>query len=69
MGVAALLCKTSQSSAITVDVYFGPKAPAGKESNWIPTKAGGQFEVLFRIYGPEKAFFEKAWTLPDIEKT
>ena len=33
-----------------------------------PTKAGGQFEVLFRIYGPEKAFFEKAWALPDIEK-
>jgi hypothetical protein len=53
----------------SVDVYFGPKAPAGKESNWVPTKAGGQFEVLFRIYGPEKAFFEKAWTLPDIEKT
>jgi hypothetical protein len=52
-----------------VDVYFGPKAPAGKESNWVPTKAGAQFEVLFRIYGPEKAFFEKAWTLPDIERT
>ena len=22
------------------DVYFGPKAPAGKESNWVPTSAG-----------------------------
>ena len=21
----------------SVDVYFGPKAPAGKESNWVPT--------------------------------
>ena len=38
-------------------------------SNWVPTKAGGQFEVLFRIYGPEKAFFEKTWQLPDIEET
>jgi hypothetical protein len=33
----------------------------------VPTKAGSQFEV-FRIYGPEKAFFEKASALPDIEK-
>ena len=22
----------------SVDVYFGPKAPAGKESNWVPTE-------------------------------
>ena len=53
----------------SVDIYFGPKAPAGKDPNWVPTKAGGQFEVLFRLYGPEKAFFDKAWKLPDIEKT
>ena len=26
------------------------------------------FEVLFRIYGPEKPFFEKSWVLPDIVK-
>jgi hypothetical protein len=50
------------------DVYFAPKAPAGKESNWVPTNADGRFEVLFRLYGPEKAFFEKQWLLPDIEK-
>ena len=52
----------------SVDVYFGPKAPAGKDSNWVPTNANGQFEVLFRLYGPEKPFFDKAWKLPDIEK-
>jgi hypothetical protein len=51
----------------SVDVYFGPNAPAGKQSNWIPTRSGGQFEVLFRIYGPEKALFDKTWKLPDIE--
>ena len=53
----------------SVDVYFGPKAPAGKESNWVPTNPKGQFEVLFRFYGPEKALFEKAWKLPDIEQS
>jgi hypothetical protein len=52
----------------SVDVYFGPKAPVGKESNWIPTSADGGFEVLFRFYGPEKSLFEKTWRLPDIEK-
>jgi hypothetical protein len=52
----------------STDVYFGPKAPAGKESNWIPTSVNGQFEVLFRFYGPEKTLFDKTWVLPDIEK-
>jgi len=51
-----------------VDVYFGPAAPAGKESNWIPTRADRGFEVLFRFYGPEKSLFEKKWKLPDVEK-
>src|SRR6476620_4981241 len=52
----------------SVDVYFGPKAPAGKESNWVPTSPSGQFEVLFRFYGPEKPLFDKTWKLPDIER-
>jgi hypothetical protein len=52
----------------SVDVYFGPNAPGGKESNWIPTRTEGGFEVLFRFYGPEKPLFDKSWKLPDIEK-
>ena len=52
----------------SVDVYFGPKAPAGKETNWVPTSASGKFEVLFRFNGPEKALFDKTWVLPDIER-
>ena len=52
----------------SVDIYFGPKAPEGKDSNWVPTSAGRQFEILFRFYGPEKPLFDKTWKLPDIEK-
>jgi hypothetical protein len=52
----------------SVDIYFGPQAPNSKESNWVPTSADGEFEVLFRLYGPEKAFADKTWKLPDIEK-
>jgi hypothetical protein len=75
----ALIRETSRSSRASnsegvqknadgsVDVYFGPTAPAGKESNWVPT-GGRDFEVLFRFYGPEKPLFEKTWVLPDIEE-
>ena len=52
----------------SVDVYFGSTAPPGKESNWVPTRADGRFEVLFRFYGPEKPVFDKTWMLPDIER-
>lgn len=51
-----------------MDIYFGPQAPQGKESNWVPTKPGGQFVILFRLYRPEKPLFDKTWKLPDIEK-
>jgi hypothetical protein len=74
----ALIRETSRSSLASntdgvqknpdgsADIYFGPKAPAGKASNWVPTN-GRDFEILFRLYGPEKAFFDKAWKLPDVE--
>ncbi|MFY9839701.1 MAG: DUF1214 domain-containing protein [Xanthobacteraceae bacterium] len=52
----------------SADVYFGPKAPGGKEANWVPTSTSGGFEILFRLYGPEKPLFDKTWVLPDIEK-
>ena len=52
----------------SVDMNIGPKAPAGRETNWIPTKAGGRFEAMLRFYGPEKSFFDKIWRLADIEE-
>jgi hypothetical protein len=36
----------------SVDLYIGPKAPAGQESNWIPTDPARKFEFMFRLYGP-----------------
>jgi hypothetical protein len=51
----------------SVDLYFGPTPPAGKESNWVPTDPKGEFEILFRFYGPLPSLFDKTWVLPDIE--
>lgn len=50
------------------NLYFASRAPDGKDANWIPTDPNGKFEVLFRLYGPEKPLFDKTWKLPDIEK-
>jgi len=38
----------------SVDIYFGPKAPAGKESNWIYTAAGKAFFPAMRFFDPDK---------------
>ncbi len=51
----------------SVDIYIGQSAPEGLESNWIPT-AGNDFFVLFRFYGPEDAYFDKSFVLPDFER-
>ena len=52
----------------SVDIYFGPKAPRGKEKNWIPTNAGEGWFSYFRLYGPTQDHFDLKWVLPDIEK-
>nr|WP_231734517.1 DUF1254 domain-containing protein [Lysobacter gilvus] len=51
----------------SVDIYFGPTAPAGKDANWVPTDPARKFELMFRAYGPTKAFFDKQWRLNDVE--
>ncbi|PWU03159.1 MAG: hypothetical protein C5B53_00835 [Candidatus Melainabacteria bacterium] len=53
----------------SVDIYFGPDAPAGKELNWVPTNPDGKFEAIFRFYGTEKPLFTSEWKLPDLEKS
>ena len=51
----------------SIDLYFGPKAPAGKEANWIQTVPGkGWFSVL-RLYSPTEAWYDKTWRPGEIE--
>lgn len=49
------------------DVYFGPKAPAGKESNWIQTVPGQTWFTILRLYGPLEPWFNKTWQPGEIE--
>ena len=50
----------------SVDLYIGPNAPAGLEANWIPTM-GKEPYLWLRLYGPEEAFWNKSFKMPDIE--
>lgn len=52
----------------SVDIYIGPKAPAGQESNWLFTPQGKRWYPWVRFYGPEPALFDKTWKLPEIER-
>jgi hypothetical protein len=52
----------------SVDLVFASGPPAGQENNWISTKKGGLWFATFRLYGPDKPFFDKSWRLPDIER-
>jgi hypothetical protein len=64
---------SSQSKALkvnadgSVDVYFGPKAPAGVENNWVQTIPGKGWFMILRLYGPLEAWFDKTWRPGAIE--
>lgn len=49
------------------DMYFGPFAPEGKETNWIQTVPGKGWNTIFRLYGPLESFFDKTWKPGDPE--
>ncbi len=49
------------------DIYFGPQAPAGKESNWIQTIPEKGWSVILRFYGPLQSWFDQTWRPDDIE--
>ena len=50
----------------SVEVYFGPEAPHGSASNWVPT--GGDFYLILWLYGPEKGVLGRSFRLPDLER-
>jgi hypothetical protein len=53
----------------SVDLYFGPQAPAGKpQANWIKTIPGKGWFTYFRLYGPTQPYFDRSWVLSDIER-
>jgi hypothetical protein len=52
----------------STDIYLGPRAPAGKEANWLSTVPGKGYFAILRLYGPTEAAINKSWKPGDIEK-
>jgi hypothetical protein len=51
----------------SIEVYFGPKAPEGKESNWVQTVPGTGWNVVLRMYGALEPWFDHSWRPSEIE--
>lgn len=50
------------------DLYFGPNVLTGKKKNFVKTVSGKGWFFLFRLYGPEEAYFDGKWKPEDIVK-
>jgi len=51
----------------SVDLYFGAKAPEGKEANWIQTVPEKGWFAALRLYGPLEPWFDKTWRPGEFE--
>lgn len=52
----------------SVDIFFAPKPPPGKESNWIQTVDNKGWNTILRLYGPLQPWFDKTWRPGEIEE-
>jgi hypothetical protein len=60
--------KPAQNADGSTDVFLGPKAPDGKQANWLATVPGKGYFAILRLYGPTEAAIDKSWKPGDIEK-
>ena len=63
--IGSVATKAQPNADGSFDIYFGAKAPVGKEDQWIKTNPDKGF-VIFRIYGPEPPVFDGTWKLDNI---
>jgi hypothetical protein len=60
--------KPTQNADGSTGLYLGPKAPQGKDGNWLATVPGRGYFAILRLYGPTEAALNKSWKPGDIEK-
>jgi len=58
--------KPAQNADGSTDLYLGPKAPEGKEGNWLATVPGKGYFAILRLYAPTEAAIDKSWKPGDI---
>ncbi|MFT6050883.1 MAG: hypothetical protein ACI9B9_000522 [Halioglobus sp.] len=51
----------------SIDLYVGVKPPKGLENNFLKTVGEDGWFPYFRLYAPTEPFFDKSFSLPDLE--
>ena len=59
--------KPAQNPDGSTALFLGPKAPEGKEGNWLATVPGRGYFAIIRLYGPTEAAIDRTWKPGDIE--
>lgn len=62
------LDKPVQNADGSTAMYIGPKAPEGKENNWLATVPGRGFFAILRLYAPSAPAIDGSWKPGDIKK-
>ncbi len=60
--------KPVQNADGSTTLYLSPKAPEGKQANWLATVPGRGYFAILRLYGPTEAAIDKSWKPGDIEQ-
>jgi hypothetical protein len=60
--------KPAENADGSTDLYLGPKAPDGKQGNWLATVPGKGYFAILRLYSPTEAAIDKSWKPGDLEK-
>jgi hypothetical protein len=64
----SMLDKFATNADGSVDLFFGPSAPEGREGQWIRTDPSRRWFAYFRIYGPRDAALDGSWKPGDFEE-
>ncbi len=62
------LFELKDKTGSSIELFFSPTAPAGKEDVWIETIPDKGWFTYFRIYGPEPSAFDGSWKPGDFEE-
>ena len=68
LGILSVVPAIRANADGSTDLYLGPKAPVGKQANWLATVPGKGYFAILRLYGPTEAAIDKTWKPGDIEK-
>jgi hypothetical protein len=53
----------------SIDIYVQAVSPGKNlESNWLPSPAGEDFNLVMRMYWPNQSVIDGTWKIPGLEK-